>query len=253
MTHFSARVLANRRVAEDYYELRFEWHGLEEPKPGQFLTLRASSGFDPLLRRPFAFSAFGEGPSGRTASVLYQPRGKGTAILCAKTEGDALDVLGPLGKPFPEATGRPVLVAGGIGLGPILFLYRSLHDAGAGPILAFGARTGGMVPKELMPKDALVCTDDGSEGEKAYPHAVIARELEGKSGFEHFACGPKPFLAAMKALADKRGEQLWVSLEQTMACGVGACMGCAVKLAEGGYARVCAEGPVFDAGAVAWN
>jgi dihydroorotate dehydrogenase electron transfer subunit len=253
MTHFSARVLANCKVADDYYELRFEWHGLEEPRPGQFLTLRASSGYDPLLRRPFAFSAFGEESSGRFASVLYQPRGKGTAILCAKAEGEVLDLLGPLGKPFPTPSGRPVLVAGGIGLGPILFLHRSLHDSGAGPILAFGARSGGMVPKALMPEGALVCTDDGSMGERCYPHEAVARMLEGAAGFEHFACGPKPLLAAMKALADKRGERLWVSLEQTIACGVGACMGCAVKLAEGGYARVCAEGPVFDARDVAWN
>ncbi len=239
-------MLANREVAEGYYELRFTWPSGERPAPGSFLTIRAGGAYDPALRRPFAFSGYAEHGAetgGAEASIVYQLRGRGTAYLTRLGVGDPLDALGPLGKGFsaPARGTRPVLAAGGIGLGPMLYLARVLAaDAAAGrceaPILAMGFRSSAFVPSLPLPAGTAVCTDDGSSGFRG----SVADWL---SGFDpglppaYYACGPAPMMAAVERVAASRQAPFEAAVEQWMACGVGAC----------------ADGPVLDGHAVAWE
>jgi dihydroorotate dehydrogenase electron transfer subunit len=267
---FDARILENRPVAESWRELVLSWEA-EAPEPGQFLTLRASSFSDPLLRRPFAFaghegaeprtSADSKG-AGATVSVVYQVRGGATRLLSELAPGSSVDALGPLGRGFPlPAEGEtPIVAGGGIGLGPLLFLDAALRAAGRRPLAALGFRSAAMVPGLELPAGAAVCTDDGSAGFHGTPVDWISRNVPSVQGdapgacVRLYGCGPLPMLAALAELAAARGWGASLSAEQWMACGVGACMGCALPRADGsGYLRACADGPVFDSREIDWR
>jgi len=254
MKQFPGKILGNQSLSADFFELEFTWDktaGL--PLPGQFFTIRISDNTVPLLRRPFAFSAFDEKKG--TASMIIQKRGRGTEILASKQKSDNLDIIGPLGKPFPmPAKGRKaLLVAGGIGLGPILFLASQLPEAE----LIFGCRKKSFIPASeifagLKP-DVVVCTDDGSAGFKGTAGDYlksIANTINSDTTI--YACGPLPMLQACHEFSARRGCECFVSVEQVMACGVGACMGCSVKTAEGGFKRACTEGPAFNSKELQW-
>ncbi|HOX33569.1 MAG TPA: dihydroorotate dehydrogenase electron transfer subunit [Spirochaetales bacterium] len=257
MKQFEARIRSNRAVAPLWRELVLSWEA-ERPLPGQFLTLRASPRYDPLLRRPFAFAGFSEGAEGGppSASLLYQVRGQATALLADLAAGAWVDVLGPLGRPFPpSAPGeRPLLVAGGIGLGPVLFLARELEAADARPLLVLGFRDAAAIPDIELPPGAVVCTDDGSAGERGFPSEWIARNVSPDGRARIYGCGPGPLLASLASLAAARSWASSLSAEQWMACGVGACAGCALPKADGsGFLRACAEGPVFEGSEIDWK
>lgn len=229
----------------------FDWPSSQIPLPGQFFTLRHGSGTDPLLRRPFAFSGFD--PRARSASFIFLTRGRSTSLLSSLAPGAELDILGPLGRGFDvEGNGRAVLLSGGIGLGPILFLDAALSERGNERLFVFGARTAALVPASVLPPQAVLCTDDGSAGEKGTVLDAMARRgwMEGD---RVYACGPGPMLRAAARGCLSAARPCQVSVEQHMACGVGACMGCAVRAADGGYLRACADGPVFDAGELSWE
>jgi len=219
--------------------------------------VRAANASDPLLRRPFAFSGYD--PASGRASFIFQVRGPATRLLAALAEGAALDVLGPLGSgfPAPPAGSRPVLVGGGIGLGPMLYAAREfgLQASGArfaAPILALGFRTGTQVPGLALPEGTAICTDDGSAG---FRGTVVdwARGCGTDEPPAFYACGPAPMMAALDGLAAARRAPFWAAVEQWMACGVGACMGCAIRLKDGSFSRACADGPVFDGSLVDWG
>lgn len=254
MLRFQASVLSNQAIAEACFRLEFRVPPNQTgPRPGQFLTIKVGEGIAPLLRRPFAYAA--HDASSGVSSVIYERRGNATRILGSYREGDELDVLGPLGNSFapPAAGRRPVLVAGGIGIGPILFLYNDLLSQGHQPLLFVGGRSKARLPLAALPEGAIVCSDDGSVGRPG----TVLQALQASAEFdpaaaELYLCGPH---GMMKACARAYQDALpcWVSMEQTMACAVGACMGCVVKIHhEKKYARVCAEGPVFAASLVDW-
>ena len=268
MRQFEAEILDNRPVAESWRELSFAWDGEEaEPEPGQFFTFRASEGSDPLLRRPLAFSGFaaasgGAGSVGRgavRASAIYHVRGKATRLLADLAVGSRIDLIGPLGRPFPgPLEGEvPVIAGGGIGLGPVLFLDAALRARGLDPLLVLGFRSSSLVPTIDLPAGAVLCADDGSAGFRGTTVDWISRnasEAAAGAAIRLYACGPGPMLAALADLAAERGWPGWFSAEQWMACGVGACMGCALPRADGkGYLRACADGPVFDSREIAWG
>jgi len=267
MKRFDTTVRSLLPVAEGYYELRFAWptsdNGATDdaPAPGRFLTIRAGGRYDPALRRPFAFSGYVPDATSAIAeaSFIFQLRGRGTAHLAALKPGDSLDALGPLGKGFskPARGCRPVLVSGGIGLGPMLYLARALAaDAAAGlceaPVFVIGVRNAGFVPLVDLPSGTVICTDDGSAGFKGTATDYLA-------GFDpglppaYYACGPAPMMAAVDRLARSRRAPYEAATEQWMACGVGACAGCAVRLKSGAFARACIDGPVLDGSLVDWE
>jgi dihydroorotate dehydrogenase electron transfer subunit len=256
---FEAKILENRAVAESWRELSFAWDAdAVMPEPGQFFTFKAAKTSDPLLRRPLAFSAFSApGAAAGRASAIYQVRGSATRLLADLAPGSSLDVIAPLGRPFPlpPAGERPIIAGGGIGLGPLLFLEGRLRASGLDPTLVLGFRSASSLPSITLPLGTVVCTDDGSAGERGTPVDWISRNAtSAPGGLRLFACGPGPMLAALAALAAGRGWPAWFSAEQWMACGVGACMGCALPRSDGkGYLRACADGPVFEAAAVRWG
>ncbi|HAE22452.1 MAG TPA: dihydroorotate dehydrogenase electron transfer subunit [Spirochaetaceae bacterium] len=258
MKRFDAPVTSLRPIARDYFELRFAWKaeaGL--PLPGAFLTVRAGGQYDPIVRRPFAFSCYA--PDRGEAAFIFQKRGRGTAWLSGLRAGDSIDVLGPLGKGFspPPPGSRPLLIGGGIGLGPMLYLAHQLAKEAArgsfeAPVLALGFRTEAQLPKLELPAGTVLCTDDGSAGF----HGSVAEWLwsfDSSVPPALFACGPAPMMAAIDRYAAARNAPYQAATEQWMACGVGACAGCAIRLKDGSYKRVCADGPVFDGSLIAWE
>ncbi len=257
MKNFPSTIIRQTTVAEGYRELEFSWPGdCETPLPGQFLTIRIQDSAIPLLRRPFALSAF----KGGSASIIYQIRGRGTSILSTLPEGSPLDILSPLGNSFsmPEKGETALLVAGGIGLGPILYLARELDRQGRSPLLVFGCRNSSLIPALPALENGRIqfCTDDGSEGyhgtSVGYLRTLDASRL---NKARLYACGPHPMLKACHDLALTLGIPCETAMEEMMACGVGACMGCAVELDDPvqKYARVCKDGPVFQSRDIKWT
>jgi dihydroorotate dehydrogenase electron transfer subunit len=259
MKQFIASIISHAPVSDCFFDLTFAWDSHAGiPLPGQFCTLRISPFSAPLLRRPFAFSAY-DNELG-SVSIIYKRRGPATELLAAKKPGDTIDIIGPLGTPFGSgsgATGPVLCVAGGTGFGPMLFLSTELAKQCRTPIVVLGCRTKSQLPalKTLLSLDPVITTDDGSEGTKGTPLDFLKTFSKQKAG-ALCACGPMPLMKGCHDWATTNEIPCFVSLEQTMACGVGACMGCAVKVKAGsgsGYARVCTEGPVFDSTRIIWT
>lgn len=230
--------------------------------PGQFVTLRLPEESEPLLRRPFSIHRVLHENSGvKGVEILYKSIGGFTRKLSHAVPGDRVDVLGPLGKGFTVSSSieGAALAAGGIGVAPMVFLAESLLQAGLSPsrlAVCLGGRTAeDVLCREqfqalgLSPQTA---TEDGSLGEKGLVTGVLERELARNPAGQAdrvYACGPMPMLRAVAELAGRHGRACEVSIETLMACGVGACLGCAIKDRhhENGYGHVCIDGPVFEA------
>lgn len=251
MIQDECKVIKNSLIAKDYYELEFSWENENRPTPGQFLTIKPMG--LPLLRRPFAFSGYKNG----VGSIIYKKIGPATQGFSALKPGESLNILGPLGKPFIKPSKRPLLIAGGIGLGPMLFTATEYATQGLKPILIIGARDKSFIPELKLDAaiTTIICTDDGSMGFKGN----IAQYLEsdGKkylNNSELLACGPHIMLKACHNIALNNNIQCQVSLEEMMACGVGACYGCVVETtADVKYKRVCKDGPVFNSREIIWT
>lgn len=268
MPLFEARVTANREIAHDYFQMDFTWpQDVRRPTPGQFFTIRVADGPVPLLRRPFGVSAFAAQAGPKTpgggrdslASMIYWRRGPATQLLAGNEPGDAVGVMGPLGVGFPRPADEavPVLVAGGVGIGPILYFANELARTGRQSIMLIGARTETGLPALVIDHRVQVrrATDDGSFGMHGTAIDLLEQTIDITSGeLELYLCGPDPMLKAGHASAVRHGIPAWVSMEQTMGCAVGACMGCAVRVhGPTGYARVCTEGPVFRSTEIVWE
>lgn len=256
-----------RALVRELEEVRegFYYLALEEPYlaatalPGQFLHLRVSPTLDPLLRRPF--SVAGTSPKTGIVRLFFRRLGAGTKLLSCLRSGDLLDCLGPLGSPFLPAGKSPaVLLAGGTGIAPLLFLAEKLGSTDSEVYLFYGAATASaLLPVErFLPSGPRLyyVTADGSAGEAGLLPEAFQRALgKGLVPCEIFACGPRPLLALLSEKNRHWGYPLQISLEENMACGLGACQGCAVLLQQDGsraYARVCREGPVFYGAEVVW-
>ncbi len=255
---YLSTIYTNRRISQDYYEIVFDWNFSDcIPEPGQFLTVRVSERTVPLLRRPFAFSGFDK--DNQKASLIYQKRGTATEILAAKVPGEKLDIIGPIGNSvqLDAFVKECVVVAGGIGLGPMIFTATSAATEGRKVQFIFGAKNKSFIPSKDVfgSSEPVFCTDDGSEGFKGttidYLMSLNKNEIENAV---IVACGPMPMLKGCHEFAKKNSLPCLVSMEQIMACGVGACMGCTIKvIQEPGYARVCKEGPVFNSKDIIWT
>lgn len=228
--------------------------------PGQFAQVAVpGSGADPFLRRPISLGLI-DRERGRVGLIIREA-GRGTRAIAACGAGAALDLIGPLGRGFPSpAGGRSLLVGGGIGAAPLFGLATGIakglgpHQAQTRMLMLLGARHAG----ELWARDlaselglpALIATDDGSAGHPGLVTEILAAELASGHIGTVYACGPTPMLSTVGRLAREAGVRGYLSLEQRMACGVGACLGCAWPRSEsagGGYAHVCRDGPVFEA------
>jgi dihydroorotate dehydrogenase electron transfer subunit len=235
------------------------WVELEAPPiaesadPGQFVMV--GLGLDqvgaPFLPRPFSIGL--AGPE-RTVGLLLREFGAGTRRLARLREGDEVLLLGPLGRSFEIPTDRPaVCVAGGVGLAPFLFLAARQTAIRREVRLLYGERTAEKVfsPRlieELTGVRPEVFTEDGSAGRKG----LVLEGIRPEEAPSLLACGPTPMLHAIAALARRHDLPLQVSVEEHMGCGIGTCQGCVVRSASGEWVKSCTEGPVFDAGDLAW-
>jgi dihydroorotate dehydrogenase electron transfer subunit len=230
-----------------------------DPQPGQFYMLAAARGWGDDGRRPWLPRAFSvaqaeRGPEGVRLGFLLEAVGPGTGVLAALEEGDDLFLHGPLGRPFAppsavrEGAAGAILVGGGIGIAPLAMLRRSLSAAAVPQRSLLGfrdeAHAGGL---ELFRcSDVGLASEDGHVGHKGYVTDLLARMLDGndaRSGVV-YSCGPPAMLEAVRLMCAERGVATELALESPMACGFGACFGCAVPLATGGYMRLCVDGPV---------
>jgi len=257
MKTVTTTVLANRKISPDFYELTFSWKSSwGEPVPGNFLELKVNNSTAPMLRRPFAFSGFSA--ETETASLIYQVRGTSTNLLTEKREGDSIGIIAPLGNGFSIDGDSPIIaVAGGVGLGPILFAANEATKAGKKVTFVTGFRSTELVPDRSFWKnlDAVLCTDNGSEGFSGnvvqYLSTLPTSQIEMST---IISCGPTPMLRACHLFAEQKGIPCEVSMEELMACGIGACMGCVCETkTESGLARVCKEGPIFKSEVIKWS
>jgi len=249
-----------------------------EPRPGQFSMLAAVEGWGggederPHLPRAFSIARWREGEgggeareSGREAHYLLEDVGPGTRRLCRLRAGEEVWALGPLGRGFaaPAEGRRAILVGGGAGIAPLAILQDTLqirdalqdtlgdtlarHPGAAETVVLLGFRDSAHAQGATLLQGARIATDDGTVGHRGLVTELLARELDEDSGAVVYACGPAPMLEAVRALCAARGVPAQLALESGMACGFGACFGCVVPTRDGGYVRVCVEGPVLDA------
>jgi NAD(P)H-flavin reductase len=215
------------------------------PDPGQFAMLAAAErwggGTDERPFLPRAFSIARHHVDG-TLDFVLEAVGPGTERLGELGAGDALWLLGPLGRGFapPRDGRRPVLVGGGVGIAPLMIWQDAM--GGAGEVL-LGFRDAAHAEGASLLRGARVATDDGSVGHHGLVTELLAGALEGA---EVYACGPPPMLEAVRALCAEHDVPAQLALESGMACGFGACFGCVVPTREG-YVRLCVDGPVLDA------
>lgn len=226
---------------------------LPEMLPGQFVEVRVDDVPSTFLRRPISIHFVDREKN--ELWLLVAAVGDGTRRLARLQPGDTLNCVLPLGNGFtmPQSVDeRLLLVGGGVGVAPLLYMGAEMQQQGCEPTFLLGARS----QKDLLMLDefrkygrVLVTTEDGSEGERGFVtnHSILAKEQ-----FTRIAtCGPKPMMVAVARMADKLGIACEASLENMMACGVGACLCCVEKTTEGNLC-VCKEGPVFDTKRLLW-
>jgi dihydroorotate dehydrogenase electron transfer subunit len=233
--------------------------GYADARPGQFVMIRIPGGLSPLLRRPFSLHRCRRMTGAKTAvEILFRVVGEGTRRLAACRTGDRLDMLGPLGRGFsaPPAAGAVFLAAGGIGVAPMVFLAERIREADAGPrdVRVF---LGGRTAAELLCQDrferiglpVVLTTDDGSSGDQCLVTHPLEEQIRRTPPAMVYACGPPGMLRCIVGFVEDYGIRVEVSIETLMACGLGACLACAVadRRDPSRYRHACLHGPVFDA------
>lgn len=246
-------VVSNLRQNHEFVVLTLELdQDLPSMIPGQFAEVLTTHP-DAYLRRPLSIHDVDY--KKRQVKLLIQEVGKGTIALASLQEGSRVSMIYPLGKGYRlPSTNRVLLVGGGCGVAPLLFLGRYLKENGITPRFLIGTRTA----QSLIRLDAyrelgevMVTTEDGSEGVKGYVihHPVMRQE---KPDFETiYTCGPEPMMKLLAKYANKHDIQCQVSLENHMACGIGACLCCVTSTIDG-HKCTCVDGPVFDSKYLKW-
>ncbi|RJP82610.1 MAG: dihydroorotate dehydrogenase electron transfer subunit [Candidatus Zixiibacteriota bacterium] len=229
-------------------------------RPGQFVHLLVQNAPGVLLRRPFSISGVCE----RQVLFLIRVVGSGTTALAKLWEGAAVDVIGPLGDGFAmEGVKRAALVGGGIGAAPLLYLQDELHKQGTEVHFFLGSKTADeypLPPEAVQFRNIVPSTDDGTYGRHGFvtQHFQEWLENDSRQGLQVYSCGPVGMMEQVARISDRYGLPHQASLENRMACGIGVCQGCAVRMKEthehgSGFRLVCKDGPVFDAGDIDWS
>ena len=244
-----ATILQNARIKGDYFCAKLEMASIPQlAQPGQFVHVQIPDLSHRILRRPFSIFNV----EGNTLSLLYKVVGEGTRQLSTIAPQKAVDIVGPLGRPFSPLPEKSVIVAGGYGCAATYLLAK---NASVKPLVLIGGRT----KEDILLKEeyeALGCqvrvsTDDGSLGLKGRVTQLLQQAINGQTWLA--ACGPIPMLKALAELMPSLNLKGELSLDKAMCCGVGACFACVTKVKDAAspdgwrYARVCAEGPVFNA------
>ncbi|MGE0327529.1 MAG: dihydroorotate dehydrogenase electron transfer subunit [Polyangiaceae bacterium] len=248
----TAPLLRRDSMGNAYHVLTFDLPEGMDALPGQFAMVRGAEWGDaPLLPRPMSFLTSGNRPS-----ILIKVFGEGTIRMARAVPGEPFEILGPLGNTWPSVTPgkRPLLVAGGVGVAPLIYFARALHAEGTKPIAIYGGRSHRDLPlnEELADVCELyITTEDGSRGAAGRVTLALPELLN--DDVEVFTCGPDRMMAAVAELCAAKGIRCIASLETPMACGYGVCLGCPVKRAGGGYLYACTDGPCIDAKSIDWG
>lgn len=248
------------RISGDYRLIRIACPEIvSAAKPGQFVHILVPRLDGSVLRRPFSIYSAEEG----ILSIIFKVVGKGTHAMGYLSARDELSIIGPLGNGFPgpEKGKLPVLVAGGYGVAPLVFLAK---HAGVSGIVFAGGRTAEDLlcgsDFEGLGWEIVFTTDDGSRGIKGLVVDAVKQRLSENAANvvpEFFACGPDGMLRALSSLVIDNGWTAWLSLDKHMGCGVGACLACVHKIkapdGSASWKRVCKDGPVFEAREIIWG
>ncbi|MFC1557093.1 dihydroorotate dehydrogenase electron transfer subunit [candidate division KSB1 bacterium] len=257
LVEVKSRIISVSQISSSGYVFEFEAPVIAEiAQPGQFVQIRVSSAYTPLLRRPF--SVLKTDKTKGSIYILFKVFGTATKILSSKNAGDHVDLLGPLGNTFRLESYQQLFIAGGgIGIPPLYFLLTSLMHGKKDIRVYLGAQTGDELwySHEIRKFDIpfITTTEDGSSGEKGLvtrPLEEDLKKLQDKSRACIAACGPLPMLSAIQNLAMKYEISAQLSVETIMACGFGICMGCVLPNhgETESYSLVCKDGPVFQKG-----
>ncbi|MDI6856841.1 MAG: dihydroorotate dehydrogenase electron transfer subunit [Dehalococcoidia bacterium] len=246
-----ARIVSNERL---FGRTHLVW--LHAPplakgaSPGQFLMFRILNGSDPLLGRPMSYHGVRKGAEGDEVALLYQVWGRATALLAKKAPGDEVLAWGPLGRGYAVAprARNLLLVAGGMGTAPLVWLAEQAVAKGKNVSFIIGVRTAEQTaPVRSLPPQAelVIVTEDGSLGRKGLVTEPFAESLSWAD--QVFACGPRPMYESMAQVVRKARSRtpVQVLLETNMACGIGLCYGCAIETRRG-VKQVCRDGPRFE-------
>lgn len=291
----TAVVDSNKPLCAGHFRLALRVDAFPDCAPGQFINILCQRADAPSaaapadggagLRRPFSIAEIARDADGVRLDVLHHVVGAGTAWMAQRAPGDAVSIVGPLGRPFaiPDTLRRAVLVGGGIGIPPLIWLSRVLAERNIDTTLLYGVRSREALPLALnaaaMNADAplqpspclepfaafgasaVVCTDDGSVGHHGFVTDALATGLPAMKTDANtmvFTCGPDVMMRRVAALCRENGVACQACLERLMACGLGTCQSCVVPVRDASraqgwrYRLCCSDGPAFDAAAVCW-
>ncbi len=263
-------VISNREILSDHFlmilKVPLSFRG---SVPGQFVMLRRDDEDLPFLGRPFSIHSLYSIDGETVMEILYRISGAGTARIARLKADDSVTILGPLGRGFDVPSGKKkiILVAGGMGIAPLRYFAeycrQERRDESKETVLYYGAQSSqhlfGLDRLERLCPSVRLSTDDGTAGYHGQVTDLLAADM---TSFERddstlFACGPYGMMKQMARIAEELSIPCQVSVEEKMACGIGACLGCAVRAADRRapqrFMRVCKEGPVFDTGDIDWN
>ncbi|MBQ0105717.1 MAG: dihydroorotate dehydrogenase electron transfer subunit [Armatimonadetes bacterium] len=258
----NALILSNMQILDNCFRMR-----LSAPKicqnavPGQFIEISCSDTYDPILKRPISI----HNVTDDVLEIIYYRVGRGTDLLSGKQPGEYAEIVGPLGKGFDtDFSGKHILVGGGYGVPPMYFLAKELMKKNDPKdiFVCIGAKNSSLI---LCEKDFIdlginlfIATDDGSAGRKGFVTEAVRSVLDNCGGsFRVYSCGPSVMMKNLVNLTEKydNTEDTFCSMEHIMACGVGVCNGCVIKVKDGEnivYKRVCKDGPVFRGTEIVW-
>ena len=248
-----AELLKKEKLIEGIYKFSVKAPEIAKvAKAGQFLEIKVSKTGEPFLRRPISIFNI----EGEIVEFIFQVKGRGTELLCMLEEGDKIDIIGPLGYGSfkVQEYNNVAIIGGGIGTYPLYELTKELKGK-TNLNVYLGFRDKSLVTcekefEEIGLNKLVITTDDGSYKEKGFAIDFMKKDIEEHKVDMIFACGPLPMLKAVRAYAIENNIPCQISLEERMGCGIGACLGCAVKVISGKeprYGHVCKEGPVFYA------
>ena len=243
----TAVVYSQEELAPGIFSMWIVTDIADEARPGQFISVYSQDG-SRLLPRPISICE--ADPDEGRLRIVYRIAGKGTDEFSKYVSGDPIDIMGPLGNGFPQEGENVFLIGGGIGVPPMLEMAKQLNCEKQ---IILGYRDENLFLRDEFEAygEVFVATEDGSVGTKG--NVMNAIEENALQADVIFACGPMPMLRAIKKYAEEKEIKAYISLEEHMACGVGACLGCVVKTKEVDHhshvhnARICTDGPVFDA------
>lgn len=239
-------IIENRKITDDVYEVILSAPEIaKQAVPGQFVHVKITN-TEPLLRRPISIANV-DVKTG-TLNLIYRIVGKGTAALAGLNKGNLVNCLGPLGNGFNLDCKRPLLVGGGMGIAPLIFLAQRLKSQDT-TILMGGRNKAEMFWPSMFENyvnHTFITTDDGSLGEKGFTVNLLPKLLQENKYDRIFVCGPQVMMEAVAKIASDAKIPCQVSLEKHMACGIGACLSCTCKTkGQDKRKKVCTDGPVF--------